>query len=55
MVRLLVNFLRFFNALFGLTQPRKDEEEKWAVFLIAVLAGLALMLAVAFYILLRIF
>jgi heme/copper-type cytochrome/quinol oxidase subunit 2 len=36
-VPLLIQLLRAFVILFGVTPPKKDEEEKWALYLFYVL------------------
>jgi hypothetical protein len=49
----LVNFLRFFSWIFGLTSARAEDEKKYAVLLLVILAAIAVISGVTIWFVLR--
>jgi hypothetical protein len=54
-VTALVHLLRLFNAVFGLTQAKPQEERKWAVYLFVLLLLLLGMIAGSAALIIKIF
>jgi hypothetical protein len=54
-VPLLIQLLRAFVILFGVTPPKKGEEEKWALYLLYVLIIVAGVAVIAIALLFKVF
>jgi hypothetical protein len=54
-VPLLIQLLRAFIILFGVTPPKKDEEEKWALYLLYTLLVVGGVAVIAIAVLFKIF
>ena len=50
----LIHLLRWFNTCFGLTQARKEEERKWALYLVCVLLFMGSVMVAAVAVLLSV-
>lgn len=50
---LLIHLLRWFNTVFGLSQPRPNEEKRWAIYLVCMLTFMGGMMFAAVAVLLR--
>ncbi|MCU1284899.1 MAG: hypothetical protein JWO13_1249 [Acidobacteriales bacterium] len=52
---ILIQLLRSFIILFGVTPPKKNEEEKWALYLFSLLIAVGLVAATAMALLFHVF